>query len=622
MKTNLCSILFFTLFLILTLYLPPCLAQDYITGPWLWMIAPTTDGIDGSRTVHDDSLAAASDGAVTEECVAANGAKVGDSVGDYAWTLSTIRNTGIINTGCCQGSEIDNVTDVVQRVGWTEGNVDYHSSYALITLESAASQSNVLMRIGSDDAVKVWLNGTVVHTNPADRSSRGFQDEFRVNLIRGDNLLLVKVSEGWGNWSMFVGINANVNAVYKPSTQSCSPQSAVTPVVTTSDTTEFRVKGGAFADFTDSKGRVWRGAQQSNQTWGGWIDKQPRIATDTTLTTNAEAEAEDAGYDAELFHAVSWALHPDTVKYQFKTGNGTFDVTYLVGEHWSPNNRGFDIIIEGEIVEPLYVTPGRHEIDIKTYKAIEVNDGTLDLHFSGNLGTQVADLNPMFSALEVVPSLTDPTTTTQITEPLSLSGDVNRDGVVNIMDLVLVASNFQQRGEHPADVNNDGIVNIVDLVLVAGGFGDAAAPSARYRNLDAMFTSAEVEHWLTQAQELNLTDATSLYGIRYLEHLLMVLPPKETALLANYPNPFNPETWIPYQLAKPAEVTLHIYGVDGTLVRTLSLGHKPVGIYQSRSRAAYWDGRNAVGEPIASGVYFYTLTAGDFTATRKMLIRK
>ena len=96
----------------------------------------------------------------------------------------------------------------------------------------------------------------------------------------------------------------------------------------------------------------------------------------------------------------------------------------------------------------------------------------------------------------------------------------------------------------------------------------------------------------------------------------------ETVLLANYPNPFNPETWIPYQLSKPAEVTLHIYAVNGTLVRTLALGHQLAGMYQSRSRAAYWDGRNAFGERVASGVYFYTLMAGDFTATRKMLIRK
>ena len=98
--------------------------------------------------------------------------------------------------------------------------------------------------------------------------------------------------------------------------------------------------------------------------------------------------------------------------------------------------------------------------------------------------------------------------------------------------------------------------------------------------------------------------------------------PKQTALLANYPNPFNPETWIPYQLAKPADVTLKIYAADGKIVRTLQLGNMPAGRYQSRSRAAYWDGKNNTGEPVASGVYFYTLTAGEFIATRKMLIMK
>ena len=96
----------------------------------------------------------------------------------------------------------------------------------------------------------------------------------------------------------------------------------------------------------------------------------------------------------------------------------------------------------------------------------------------------------------------------------------------------------------------------------------------------------------------------------------------ETTLLPNYPNPFNPETWIPYRLAASADVSISIYAADGKLVRTLDLGQQSVGIYESRGRAAYWDGRNALGEPVASGVYFYTLTAGDFTATRKMLIRK
>ena len=103
---------------------------------------------------------------------------------------------------------------------------------------------------------------------------------------------------------------------------------------------------------------------------------------------------------------------------------------------------------------------------------------------------------------------------------------------------------------------------------------------------------------------------------------VQVTLPDKDALLANYPNPFNPETWIPYQLANPANVTFSIYAADGKVVRTLKLGNMPAGTYQNRSRAAHWDGKNAVGEPVASGLYFYTLTANDFTATRKMLILK
>ena len=203
-----------------------------------------------------------------------------------------------------------------------------------------------------------------------------------------------------------------------------------------------------------------------------------------------------------------------------------------------------------------------------------------------------------------------------------VSEDVNSDGIINILDLVMIAINFGKTGQNPADVNADGIVNIIDLVKVAGEMGaGAAAPSVHPQTLEIL-TATDVRHWLTQAQQVNLTDATSQRGILILEQLLAALIPKETSLLPNYPNPFNPETWIPYQLATPAEVTLHIYAVDGRLVRTLALGHQPAGIYQSRRRAAYWDGRNALGEPVASGVYFYTLTAGNFAQTRRMLILK
>ena len=201
--------------------------------------------------------------------------------------------------------------------------------------------------------------------------------------------------------------------------------------------------------------------------------------------------------------------------------------------------------------------------------------------------------------------------------------DVNDDGIVNILDLVAVAGSFGQTGENDADVNGDGTVNILDLVAVAAAFGEAAAaPSAIHQQTVGQLTYMDVQEWLTEAKQANLTGPISQRGILFLEQLLAALTPKETVLLPNYPNPFNPETWIPYQLAMSADVTVTIYAPDGKLVRTIDLGHQPVGMYQHRNRAAYWDGKNAVGESVASGVYFYTLKAGDFTATRKMLIQK
>ena len=211
---------------------------------------------------------------------------------------------------------------------------------------------------------------------------------------------------------------------------------------------------------------------------------------------------------------------------------------------------------------------------------------------------------------------------TPITPPKSLTGDVNQDGVVNILDLVLVASNLGQTGQNAGDVNGDGVVNILDLVKVAGALGNTAAAPSLYPQVLEMFTSADVQQWLTQAQHLKLTDATSQRGILFLEQLLAALIPKETALLPNYPNPFNPETWIPYRLAEDALVTLTIYDGSGRVVRTLDVGHRTAAFYESRSKAIYWDGRNEFGEGVASGVYFYHLSAGDYSATRKMLILK
>ena len=209
------------------------------------------------------------------------------------------------------------------------------------------------------------------------------------------------------------------------------------------------------------------------------------------------------------------------------------------------------------------------------------------------------------------------------------TGDVNRDGVVSILDLILVAQQLGKRvpAGSAVDVNGDGVVSILDLIRIAQGMGNTtAAPSTPLLaggqgGVDSI-DAAMIEAWIAQAR---LEDDGSLafkQGIENLENLLASLIPKETALLANYPNPFNPETWIPYQLAEPAEVTLTIYDMNGHLIRRLAVGHQAAGIYRSRNRAIYWDGRNQLGEPLASGLYFYTLTAGEFTATRRMLILK
>jgi hypothetical protein len=207
-------------------------------------------------------------------------------------------------------------------------------------------------------------------------------------------------------------------------------------------------------------------------------------------------------------------------------------------------------------------------------------------------------------------------------KPPTLAEDVNRNGAVNILDLALVALRLGQTGQNEADVNRDGVVDIADLVQVAGAIGNAAAAPSAHPQALAMITPADVEGWLTQAQGLDLTDLRSQRGIIFLEHLLAALAPKETALLPNYPNPFNPETWIPYQLAHDADVTLTVYDTKGTPVWQLELGNQPAGFYTTRTKAAYWDGRNDRGESVASGVYFYQLQAGDYTDLRRMVILK
>ena len=198
-----------------------------------------------------------------------------------------------------------------------------------------------------------------------------------------------------------------------------------------------------------------------------------------------------------------------------------------------------------------------------TLQITEANDGNACDHYI--LG------NPRL--LHAEPSI--------ITTTMGIYPDVNGDGVVNLVDLVIVASRYGETitGDPTPnpDVNRDGIVDVKDIILITDEMPVGFAPAAY---------------------------------------------PIQTQLLPNYPNPFNPETWIPYILSEPADVTISIYAIDGRRVRHLNVGYQDAGFHINRHQAAYWDGRNEYGEPVASGIYFYTLAADRFTATQKMLITK
>ena len=298
---------------------------------------------------------------------------------------------------------------------------------------------------------------------------------------------------------------------------------------------------------------------------------------------------------------------------------------------WNPDTHGTLRVLRGHTGDVSSVTfhPDGQTLasgsDDKTIRLWDPNTGahkaTLK-RFEGSIGCLAFSPNGQILA-GVGPSLYE------ISLWRSLTVDVTGNGVVNVNDLVEVAENYGKTvgggANRRADVNNDGKVDVDDILAVIEAVdAAAAAPTLTPADIETgSLQAADVQQWLRDAKQANADPA----GIAALERLLAALtrveaPPKETVLLANYPNPFNPETWIPYQLSEAAEVTVTIHASDGKLVRTLDLGQVPAGVYSDKDRAAYWDGRNAAGEPVASGVYFYTLQAGDFSATRKMLIRK
>ena len=200
--------------------------------------------------------------------------------------------------------------------------------------------------------------------------------------------------------------------------------------------------------------------------------------------------------------------------------------------------------------------------------------------------------------------------------------DVNGDGTVDNVDASLV-SGAMGTDNKKYDVNGDGTVNFLDLLLVFDNRDDDAAGAPTV--LGMKLTAVQIDVIQEQIDLLIATGDRSPAAIKtliYLQQLIATARPEKTQLLANYPNPFNPETWIPYELATDTTVKITIYNTQGVVIRTLELGHQSAGYYTGRDRAAYWDGRNALGEQVASGIYFYQLETDTMSAMRKMVILK
>ncbi|MCH8293864.1 T9SS type A sorting domain-containing protein [Candidatus Poribacteria bacterium] len=203
--------------------------------------------------------------------------------------------------------------------------------------------------------------------------------------------------------------------------------------------------------------------------------------------------------------------------------------------------------------------------------------------------------------------------------------DVNSDGAVDLFDLVLVANHFGEVGSAIiGDLNSDGIVNILDLVLVSAHFGERVFAAPFGKVVDPKLDNKRIQQAIAALESYPDESPTIRRIADYLRLYLENPAPTvtDTELLANYPNPFNPETWIPFQLSASSPVIVRIYDGQGQLVRNLELGYQRAGVYTSKSQAAFWDGKNEIGERVTSGVYFYQLLADHFTATRKMAILK
>ena len=343
------------------------------------------------------------------------------------------------------------------------------------------------------------------------------------------------------------------------------------------------------------------------------------IDTDTSLTFSVEKDA-IANYNGPALTAQL----PVTASMESVAASSSSPLTEP-----TLNGSVITLTLAGRIYAPEWVirdavkVSGIPGVTITRYQTNRRSDTgiTVKLEFNGNIDT---DATLTFSVgVDAIEGYTGLALTAQLPVTASIesveasSASPLTEGTLDgsVVTLTLSGCTFERS-----------IFDIRDAVTVAGIDGVTVPWHQPDRKSDTKITiDLEFDGDMDADGTLTFTvgsGAIANYNGPALTAELPVIASKEFALAPNFPNPFNPETWIPYQLASDADVTLTIYASDGQLVRRLGLGHQTAGTYYSHSRAAYWDGKNDFGESVASGVYFYTLAAGDFSATRRMLIRK